>query len=633
MKVQPTQNGDAAAPRIADTRIDNAESSAFKAVLAQASTGTTPGTDVAADPAITLRKGEKMDGGRRSRVRGDHRAASAAACSSTRAATSATAKRSCSCARTARSTTSTGAARTVSWSASTCRRRPTSPDRHRRRRRDATRRREHRGPAPAQGREDRAGRGPRLRGDHLPARAAACSSTRAATRATATHSCWCTSTASSTTSTAAARTARSSRSSPATTTTTTGRVAPRRAEARRRQLGRDRHRAVQHTVRHEPRRPRPEADSPRAVAGDQVQALDARDRTRAAAGRRPTAAGRTRARARSPRRAARAGSSTPRSSSCGAIAAASGSSGVNVDPTADAPSTVTTLNSDAGPPPGSVSDSTPACSTVCRGGAARRTCATTPHSATTGRHCGRGADRGTRPRAGGDHHRGRRFQPPAGANAFDAPVAAREHRRLAFDDTGPRGARPLGPGARGGGRRHRAAGGEPVAADAGREARLGGVERRALEPLGSERREARLHRSEIGGQRRRVVGHDEDAGRLGRQGEAVAEPGVQLERRLVERLEHRVHRMLDDAGVAARRAGRDRLALVQRHRGARLGQERGGGAARDAAADDGDDGRHPPTTSAPSRRRSLTWSCSGENGAARRSSAPAEAASRLVPCP
>jgi hypothetical protein len=60
MKVQPTQNGDAAAPRIADTRIDNGESSAFKAVLAQASTGTTPGTDVAADPAITLRKGEKM---------------------------------------------------------------------------------------------------------------------------------------------------------------------------------------------------------------------------------------------------------------------------------------------------------------------------------------------------------------------------------------------------------------------------------------------------------------------------------------------------------------------------------------------------------------------------------------------
>ena len=31
-------------------------------------------------------------------------------------------------------------------------------------------------------------------------------------------------------------------------------------------------------LRHESRRPRPEADAPRAVAGDQVQSLDARDR-------------------------------------------------------------------------------------------------------------------------------------------------------------------------------------------------------------------------------------------------------------------------------------------------------------------------------------------------------------------
>ena len=61
MKVQPTQN-EAAAPRIADTRVENADPSAFKTVLAQAST-TAPGTDVAADePAGTsLRKGEKME--------------------------------------------------------------------------------------------------------------------------------------------------------------------------------------------------------------------------------------------------------------------------------------------------------------------------------------------------------------------------------------------------------------------------------------------------------------------------------------------------------------------------------------------------------------------------------------------
>jgi hypothetical protein len=63
MKVLPTQNADTAAPRI-DTPIESADKSAFKAVLAEASTATTaPGTDVTAgDPAaITLRKGEKME--------------------------------------------------------------------------------------------------------------------------------------------------------------------------------------------------------------------------------------------------------------------------------------------------------------------------------------------------------------------------------------------------------------------------------------------------------------------------------------------------------------------------------------------------------------------------------------------
>jgi hypothetical protein len=60
IKVLPTQNADAAAPRIADARTEGADKSAFKAVLAQASTdtATAPGTDVAAD---SLRKGEKME--------------------------------------------------------------------------------------------------------------------------------------------------------------------------------------------------------------------------------------------------------------------------------------------------------------------------------------------------------------------------------------------------------------------------------------------------------------------------------------------------------------------------------------------------------------------------------------------
>jgi hypothetical protein len=65
IKVLPTQNGDAAPPRIADTRTETADKSAFKAVLAQASTdtATAPGTDVATDDpaAVSLRKGEKME--------------------------------------------------------------------------------------------------------------------------------------------------------------------------------------------------------------------------------------------------------------------------------------------------------------------------------------------------------------------------------------------------------------------------------------------------------------------------------------------------------------------------------------------------------------------------------------------
>jgi hypothetical protein len=71
MKVLPTQNGEAVAPRPADAQIDPASTSAsFKAVLASASTDETAkaGTDVAtttedsALPAgVKLRKGEKIE--------------------------------------------------------------------------------------------------------------------------------------------------------------------------------------------------------------------------------------------------------------------------------------------------------------------------------------------------------------------------------------------------------------------------------------------------------------------------------------------------------------------------------------------------------------------------------------------
>jgi hypothetical protein len=55
MKVLPTQNGDAAAARTADIRMDSADPSAFKAVLAQASTDETT-----APEGVKLRKGEEI---------------------------------------------------------------------------------------------------------------------------------------------------------------------------------------------------------------------------------------------------------------------------------------------------------------------------------------------------------------------------------------------------------------------------------------------------------------------------------------------------------------------------------------------------------------------------------------------
>ena len=63
MKVLPTQTGDAAVAANADIRIDNADASAFKAVLAQATTETPKaGTDVATavPEGVKLRKGEEI---------------------------------------------------------------------------------------------------------------------------------------------------------------------------------------------------------------------------------------------------------------------------------------------------------------------------------------------------------------------------------------------------------------------------------------------------------------------------------------------------------------------------------------------------------------------------------------------
>jgi hypothetical protein len=74
---------------------------------------------------------------------------------------------------------------------------------------------------------------------------------------------------------------------------------------------------------------------------------------------------------------------------------------------------------------------------------------------------------------------------------------------------------------------------------------------------------------------------EEDAVRVPRQVEDLA---VQRERVLVERDELRVVRMLDDAAVAARGAGRDPAAIEDRDARAGLGEERGRRAADDPRA-------------------------------------------------
>ena len=116
-----------------------------------------------------------------------------------------------------------------------------------------------------------------------------------------------------------------------------------------------------------------------------------------------------------------------------------------------------------------------------------------------------------------------------------------------------------------------------------------------------------------------------------------------------QRREHRVHRVLHDPGVAPGRAGRDRLALVQRDRRPALGEERGERAADDPAPDHA---RHvsqtaPPWSAAhlaadhlergglaaldPLRRAAPALSVAVERAAVdRRDQVPAAAQARLV---
>ena len=118
------------------------------------------------------------------------------------------------------------------------------------------------------------------------------------------------------------------------------------------------------------------------MARDRVEAVR---RARPAAGARRRHCGRAQARTESGCAPASAGTKrAPRSIKSGASAAGSGSSGRNVEPSADTPFAVTRLKIDGGPAP-RISVSTPASSSAWRGGLARRNSTLTPQTGAIGR--------------------------------------------------------------------------------------------------------------------------------------------------------------------------------------------------------------------------------------------------------
>ena len=135
--------------------------------------------------------------------------------------------------------------------------------------------------------------------------------------------------------------------------------------------------------------------------------------------------------------------------------------------------------------------------------------------------------------------------------------------------------------------------------------RIAGVEPARGEPLGERRLEdlevaAVQHRrpqlgnvaADLGGglcELGRVEREQQNAGRVGGHLEAL-QSAVELERLVVELRHDRVERVLQNAGVAPARAGRNAIALEDLDPRARLRQQRRGGATDYPGADDGDVG-------------------------------------------
>ena len=250
-------------------------------------------------------------------------------------------------------------------------------------------------------------------------------------------------------------------------------------------------------------------------------------------------------RARSARRARAAAAPAPRRPAA---------RGRNVEPSAETAPAVTRLKIGGGSPPRATSCSMPASSSACRGGASSRTSATTPQSGAIGRQAPVGStSRGVHGPAATTTARGR----PMGA--ADRHAAGRERRLGAGGEPRAGGGGACRERERRGGGPDRVAGVQPHARERRRQR---GLERgrlaapRAPPPAARGRPAAPTARPRA---RSRPHRQHEHAGRLARQLEAVpGELAVVPQALLEQRHQRRVHRVLEDPGVAPRRRGADR---------------------------------------------------------------------------
>ena len=276
-------------------------------------------------------------------------------------------------------------------------------------------------------------------------------------------------------------------------------------------------------------------------------------------------------------------------------AAGSGSRARNVDPTEAMPASGTRLKSARS---GSASCACvpmaapiSASSRTWVGPAGSSSSTTTPQRSRIGRHAPGRVDEGGRPWPGRDEDRVGRDGPAVDDDPGDGVAADVERRRAALPDghPAPFGERRIG--VRGGARLDRVADPDPAGPQPRRQRRLEPLEARAADHVAWKLGERLGQRPVHAADRGLVVRGVQQPDRLIAQAEPEIERGqvpVEVDGLAIERREDRVERMLDDAGIRARGARGESLALDDRDPRAAIGEERRRSRADDPAADDDD---------------------------------------------